>query len=242
MEKETYLSLCIPTNGVIEWVIPVIESIYAQECDHGQFEVIVTDNGSNDEFRVRMLEIASRYKNFIYRRTDAFMFLNQIEAFKLAKGQLIKFVNHRMILIPGSVKYLVTFAQQNTKDKPVVYFSNGILNKKTKLEECNSFDGFVRTLSYWSSWSGGTAIWKRDFENIDLARPFNKLFPHTDIVFSNKTHDHYMIDDTVLMDTLPTDETKKVTMTCSMPLLWSILLCCISCISINTYLEIPMNM
>lgn len=209
MKNEIYLSLCIPTNGVIEWVVPVIESIYAQECDSNKFEVIVTDNGSNDQFRARMLEYVDKYSNFIYQKTDAFMFLNQIEAFKLAKGYLIKFVNHRMTLMPRAVNYLVSFAQQNTKDKPVVYFSNGVLNKKTRLEECNSFDGFVRTLSYWSSWSGGTAIWKRDFENIDLARSFNKLFPHTDIVFFNKTHDHYVIDDTVLMDMLPTDETKK---------------------------------
>ena len=28
------LSLCMPTNGVVEWVFPVLESIYKQGCDN----------------------------------------------------------------------------------------------------------------------------------------------------------------------------------------------------------------
>ena len=44
------LSLCIPTNGISEWVFPVLDSIYNQKVDDSLFEVIVTDNGNNEQF------------------------------------------------------------------------------------------------------------------------------------------------------------------------------------------------
>ena len=50
MKRQPYLSLCIPTNGVIEWVSPVLNSIYDEKNPIGEFEVIVTDNGNNEEF------------------------------------------------------------------------------------------------------------------------------------------------------------------------------------------------
>ena len=52
MESNTLLlSICIPTNGVVEWVVPVIESIYAQEVDKRLFEVVITDNGGKDDLK-----------------------------------------------------------------------------------------------------------------------------------------------------------------------------------------------
>ena len=51
MENKPLISLCIPTNGVIYLFAPVLESIYKQECDETKFEVIVTDNGNNEDFK-----------------------------------------------------------------------------------------------------------------------------------------------------------------------------------------------
>ena len=50
------LSLCMPTNGVIEWVFPVLESIYCQNVDETEFEVIITDNGDNKPFKEKIIE------------------------------------------------------------------------------------------------------------------------------------------------------------------------------------------
>ena len=35
------LSLCMPTNGVSEWVFPVLDSVYSQGCKNADFEVIL---------------------------------------------------------------------------------------------------------------------------------------------------------------------------------------------------------
>lgn len=209
MGKQPLLSLCIPTNGVNEWVIPVIDSIYENNANIDLFEVVVTDNGNNAQFENTMLDYRKLYSNFVYSKTDAKLFQNQIEAFKLANGQLIKFVNHRMTLLPNSVIYLIDFVKNHSMSKPTVYFSNGSLCIPSKLKRCNSFDEYVRTLSYFSSWSAGTAIWKSEFEQMNLSLKFNALFPHTDIIFNNKTNTNYIIDDTLLMKEIPVDVTKK---------------------------------
>lgn len=209
MEKQPLLSLCIPTNGVTEWVIPVIDSIYENHANIDQFEVIVTDNGNDDQFENEMLDYKKRYSNFVYSKTDAKLFQNQIEAFKLANGQLIKFVNHRMTLLPNSVIYLIDFVKKNIATKPTVYFSNGSLGIPSKIKKCRSFDEYVKTLSYFSSWSAGTAIWKCEFEQMDLNIKFNSLFPHTDIIFNNRFNTDYIIDDSLLMKEIPVDVTKK---------------------------------
>ncbi len=203
------LSLCVPTNGIVEWVIPVLDSIYENAKDLELFEVVITDNGNNSDLGNAIVEYTKKYSNLVYRRTAAKMFLNQIEAFKLAKGQLIKFVNHRMPLLPGALDYLIKFASEYKDSKPSVYFSNGVLKLKPVRCQCSTFDSYVRRLSYWSSWSAGTTIWKSDFDSIDLDREFNALFPHTDIVFYNKKSKNYIVDDTPLLYEIPTDITKK---------------------------------
>ena len=64
-----YLSLCLPTNGISEWVFPALDSIYSQEVNNDKFEVIVTDNGNNDEFRMDMEKYSKEHANLIYKKT-----------------------------------------------------------------------------------------------------------------------------------------------------------------------------
>lgn len=205
MGKKKLLSLCIPTNGVSEWVFPVLDSIYNNYYGNlDVFEVIITDNGDNIDFKQGIRKYVSKFPNLIYKETKAIQFQNQIEAFKLASGDYIKFVNHRMMLLPGALEHLIEFVKKNCKDKPIAYFSNGNI----KDYNTDNFDDFVRGLSYWSSWSAGTGIWKTDFENIKT-QEFSGLFPHIPLIFSNPYKQKYIIDNTILMKEIPCDETKK---------------------------------
>lgn len=98
------ISLCLPTNGIIEWVFPVLDSIYSQDVDNSLFEVVVTNNGDNDKFDKMMMNYAGIHSNLIYKKTDAYMFYNQLEALKLASGTYLKFVNHRAAFTKGALK------------------------------------------------------------------------------------------------------------------------------------------
>ena len=208
-ENNIALSLCIPTNGISKWVFPVLESIYSQGAALSLFEVIVTDNGDNKEFQEGMKEWEEKYSNLIYKKTDAKQFLNQIESFKIASGTLIKFVNHRMPLLDGTVKYLIDFSRKNADKKPGIYFLNGAIKKRPKAEVLHSFDSYIRRLSFYSSWSAGVCMWREDFWKIDQSMEFNRYFPHIDLILAQRGKKRYVIDSAPLFRTLPPDETAK---------------------------------
>lgn len=204
------LSLCIPTNGVVEWVFPVLDSIYSQDCDCNDFEVILTDNGNNKEFKEKINNYRKQYSNLYYFETKALGFLNEIESYKCAKGQLIKFVNHRTCLAKGTLQFLINLSKKNINEKPILYFTNGVLKKEKKSYEYNNFDKFIRDLSYWSSCSTGMAIWKEDFLKLpkDINK-FNELFPHTTVLFAERSRDKYIIDNTVIFNEIPQGKKPK---------------------------------
>lgn len=195
------VSLCMPTNGVVEWVFPVLESIYTQECDDGEFEVVITDNGNNKEFKEKIKVYSQKYTNLHYFETNALPFINEIESYKRAKGKMIKFVNHRTLLVEGALQRLIDLTKNNITEKPIMYFSNGVLPKRKDIFKYDRFDQFVKNLSYWSSWSTGMAIWKEDFDKLpeDVSN-FNELFPHTNVLFAEKNREKYIIDNTVIFD------------------------------------------
>ena len=191
-----YLSLCIPTNGISEWVFPVLDEIYKQNVDLSLFEVIVTDNGKNDDFYKHMLQYAEHHRNLIYKKTDAIMFQNQIEALKLANGEYLKFLNHRAILEEGALEWILNVIKDNIDTKPVIYFANGVIPKIT-LKKCTSFDNFVRGLEQYASWTTGVGIWKSDFEQIPENWKYNDISPHSDVLFWIRKDREFIIDNKI---------------------------------------------
>ncbi len=204
------LSLCIPTNGIIELVFPVLDSIYTQGVDENLFEVVVCDNGDNVEFREMMAEYVSRHKNLHYGRTDAPVFLSEPETYKMATGRLIKFINHRTKLLPGTLQYLLNFVQahEGEESPPIVYFANGSLKQKTQIVHFDNFSDFVGGLKILGTWSTGMAIWKADFDRIPADEPYNVLFPHTTVLFRERDRS-YIIDDKALLYEIPVGHANK---------------------------------
>ncbi len=202
-----YVSLCLPTNGVSEWVFPVLESIYEQEADPALWEVIVTDNGENEAFAARMKEYSLTHANLIYRKTDAYLFENQIESLRLASGQYLKFVNHRFKLLPGSIQWMIKVVRDTIEQKPVIYWSNGVLRLKERFE--TDFNGFVSGLKQYASWTLGVGVWKEDFEKIPVDKEYNRISPHSDVLFAEKHKELYIIDDTPWAVEMDGDHSKK---------------------------------
>lgn len=204
------VSLCIPTNGIIELIFPVLDSIYAQGVDESLFEVVVCDNGDNDEFQRLISEYVDRHSNLRYGHTDAPGFLNEPESYKMATGKLIKFINHRTKLLPGTLPYLIDFVRNHERETrpPIVYFSNGSLGQKPQIVHFEKFSDFVCGLRIYGTWSTGMAIWKEDFDRIPLDEAYNELFPHTTILFRERSRE-YIIDDKVLLYEIPVGHGNK---------------------------------
>lgn len=203
------ISLCLPTNGVIEWVFPVLDSIYNQNVENNLFEVIVTNNGNNHQLDMMMQEYAEKHDNLIYKKTDAYMFHNQLETLKLASGIYLKFVNHRGIFQDDSLKKMLNIVLENLDDKPVIYFGNGVFKNDEYI--LNDFDSFVGTLKRNVSWTTGVGIWKSDYEKIPADVRIDKISPHSCILFSERKKKKYLIENFVFSKDIDTDASKKGT-------------------------------
>ena len=203
------ISLCLPTNGIIEWVFPELDSIYNQNVDNALFEVVVTNNGDNDKFDEMMTEYAGRHPNLIYKKTNAYMFYNQLEALKLASGTYLKFVNHRAAFTEGALMQLIHVIKENAEKKPVLYFGNGVF--KQDRYELQSFDAFVRELRRYASWTTGVGIWKDDYNKIPEDVKIDKISPHSCILFSERNKSSYLIENFEFSREVDTDHSKKGT-------------------------------
>lgn len=206
MRQEPVISLCLPTNGIIEWVFPVLDSIYSQNIDLNKFEVIVTDNGDNKQFHLLMEEYAKKYQNLVYKKTNAYLFDNQLEGLKLAKGTYFKFINHRAIFTEGALEYLIDVIEKYDEERPGIYFANGVLKQECN---CSSFDEFVAGLGKYASWTTGVGIWKDDYERIPEKQVYDKISPHSAILFSERKKNKYLILNRVFCKEIEIDSRKK---------------------------------
>ena len=202
------VSLCLPTNGIIEWVFPVLDSIYRQNVDDSLFEVIVTDNGDNEQFRLKMIEYAKDKNNLIYKKTNAYMFHNQLEALKLGSGQYLKLINHRGVFIDGALADMISILQRYQKEKPVIYFSNNAIKENYELY---SFDSFVKHLGKYASWTTGVGIWKSDYDNLPADIKIDKISPHSCILFAERKKEKYVINNLLFSTEIESSHAKKGT-------------------------------
>lgn len=189
MGNKILLSLCIPTSGVVEWIIPVIDSIYAQGVDNTLFEVVVTDNGDKDDLQEAVKNI--EHENFHYYRTTSKGFTNQIDAFEKCSGEFCKMLNHRSKLISGSLCQLLDFVRKYRDTKPILYCAEGHA-KGGEFIECENTDEFVKSLSYYVSWSAGTGAWRKDIKDVRNEN-IDNYFPHTVFLFGLRNESKYVI-------------------------------------------------
>ena len=189
MGNNLLLSICIPTNGVVEWIIPAINSIYSQGVDNNEFEVVVTDNGEKDDLEIAVSQF--EYPNFHYYRTNSRGFENQIDAFEKCSGAFCKMLNHRSKMLPGSISRLLEVIKKYKEEKPIIYCAEGHV-KGGEYVECENVDKFVRSLNYFISWSAGTGVWKEDLKDV-RKKKIDKMFPHIVFLLGLRNESKYVI-------------------------------------------------
>ena len=187
--SQPIISLCIPTNGVVKWVIPTIKSIYDQNISLDLFEVVVTDNGTDDELAEAIKQLD--YSNLKYYRTNERGFVNQIASFRLSNGLFCKMVNHRSCLRFGMLAEMIELVKDNIEEKPILYFSDGHA-KGGDVISCSNADEFVQKMSYWISWSAGVGLWNEDKPMLEKVVP-NQMFPHMCLMFDIRSESNYII-------------------------------------------------
>ena len=190
MEKnQPILSLCLPTNGAVHWVIPTLEGIFSQGVDDSLFEVVITDNGEYSQLGDALKQY--NYPNMRYIPTNDKGFLNLISALKFGKGLYCKMLNHRSVLVPGALQMMIDAVKQYQENKPILYFSDGRL-EELEIVECANVDAFVRSMEVWATWSGGVGIWQEDLCKLDGLQ-LNETFPQSALMFDIREESEFVI-------------------------------------------------
>lgn len=201
-QNSIYLSICIPACGREEFVRNTLNSIYSPEnlvnCSLLDFEVVLSDNSPNKS--LEMLSKEFKFSNLNYCNSNCEGFMNSYFALAYGKGKFLKLHNSQEILNPGSLKILIDIAKSKEKNKPIIFFTSGLL-LTGKNFGFNNFNNFMCKLSYWSSWSNGFSIWKDDFDKMKETLSLNPLFPHTSLLLTQNNKSEYIINDQNLFKT-----------------------------------------
>ncbi len=195
MEKQPVLSLCIPTNGAVQWVLPTLESIYSQGVDPEDFEVLVVDNGENSLLEGALSRLD--YPNLRYAKTNDKGFLNLITSLKMGRGEYHKMINHRCLMTEGSIASMIATVVRQRDSRPILYFADG----KAPVEKEELFpnlDAFVRCLAVFCSWSAGVGVWHEDASLLDSIR-FDEMFPNASMLFELRQESEYVINNEIYM-------------------------------------------
>lgn len=195
--REPLLSLCIPTNGMTKWVIPVVDSIFSQGVEDELFEVVISDNGSNSDLGDALKNYQLCHDNIRYRKSTSEGFMNQLDVFEAANGTFLKFINHRSCLQEGTLEYLLEFVKKNYGSKPIVYFANGTLDIDG-VKDYDSFSDFMCCLTYYASWTTGLGFWKDDFDKMEVDS-YDQLHPHMAWLCYYTDRKKYIVDNSRLL-------------------------------------------
>ena len=198
VENTPLLSLCIPTNGALQWIGPVIDSIYSQECDDSLFEVLVSDNAHNPELKSFVENYG--HDNISYMESDAQGFLNIVSSFRAAKGKFCKLINHRAKLREGALKLIMETIVKYQEEQPVIYFTNGCIGVNPSEIPCENLDELVYNLHYYCTWMAGIGIWQKDIPALSNIE-FNKMFPNASILFEQRQNDSkYLLSNIIFFE------------------------------------------
>jgi glycosyltransferase involved in cell wall biosynthesis len=109
------ISICIPTYNRSESLINCLSSIYTASKNYfGQFEVCVSDNGSDDDTR-SVVNKASRYLNINYHRNEKNLGIPQnfINVVSMAKGEYVWLIGDDDLILPDTFDRLLPLLEEN---------------------------------------------------------------------------------------------------------------------------------
>ena len=117
MEKHILLSIIIPLYNCEKYIKQCLDTIFRQEMNESDFEVIVIDDGSKDSGYSLASEYAKRYQNIIViKQENQGVACARNNALEKATGDYVTFVDADDMLVSGSLSTLIKIAVENKAD------------------------------------------------------------------------------------------------------------------------------
>ena len=117
MNNHPILSIIIPLYNCEKYIKQCLDTIFRQEMNESEFEVIVIDDGSKDNGYSLASEYAKRYQNIIViKQENQGVACARKNALEKATGDYITFVDADDMLVSGSLGKLIKIAVDNKAD------------------------------------------------------------------------------------------------------------------------------
>ena len=140
------LSIIVPVYNVENYIRPCMESVFQQGLDEDCFEVIIVNDGTEDNSMEVIQDIIDKHKNIIViNQENQGLSVARNNGIAMAKGQYILMPDSDDLLIENSLKPILEIAIETKVDMVVADFlrmSNdeinnfkGICNAKIKIKE-----------------------------------------------------------------------------------------------------------
>ena len=117
MNNHPILSIIIPLYNCEKYIKQCLDTIFRQEMNESEFEVIVIDDGSKDSGYSLASEYAKRYQNIIViKQENQGVACARNNALEKATGDYVTFVDADDMLVFGSLSTLIKIAVENKAD------------------------------------------------------------------------------------------------------------------------------
>ena len=117
MNNHPILSIIIPLYNCEKYIKQCLDTIFRQEMNESEFEVIVIDDGSKDSGYSLASEYANRHQNIlVIKQENQGVACARNNALEKATGDYVTFVDADDMLVFGSLSTLIKIAVENKAD------------------------------------------------------------------------------------------------------------------------------
>ncbi len=174
------LSICIPTYNRCETISKNVK-IYLENLPKYNVELVVCDNGSNDNTFEVLNEIKDDRFNLYKNETNKGFSYNLTKVIRLAKGDFTLIISDEDMVDFNNLKHLLDFISENdTKDN----IAGIVFNSSFETDEnITKKDEFLNLVYGRVSYMSGIVYNKLKMEKDDFV-PFKSYYPHMGITLN----------------------------------------------------------
>lgn len=192
---EYLLSICIPTYNRANLLANTLTSIFNENENNSDFEIVISDNCSTDQTEFVVKKFLNINNNIKYIKQPSAIDGNSNIIFALnnGTGKFLKLCNDTALFESGSIRILLNLIKVNENTKPVIFFSN--ISNSVELIYEKTFNNFVRINSFLTTSILAIGFWHTDFKNFEyLEDAFEYSLPALNLIRKNfKQKNNFLI-------------------------------------------------
>jgi abequosyltransferase len=161
------ISICIPTFNRADLLDNTLKSIFNQNANSDDFEIVISDNCSTDRTEEVVGNFLCLYSNINYTKLPTAIGAdnNIVNSLSNGKGQYLKLCNDTALFENGCINSLIEMIRSNNIEKPIIFFSN--TDKKQIFNYGESFNTFIKNNSFLTTSILAIGIWKDDYDKLN---------------------------------------------------------------------------